>query len=173
MSENCRLRVSGIKIQKDNFKIAIGDVLGESAFWQSSENEAEVVSFKRAVARCQVDGFGFSEQFELVVSLRAGFVRVRLTKPRQGLDARHIAAILRHSLAKLYRVPGHNPLGVLNPTSSNDSSKYFFCTTYNPHWLIGTLHEIKQENSLTFNFNDSQVKAIKDDFVQIGTPVEA
>jgi hypothetical protein len=157
----CRLSVSGIKIQKDNYRTAAGATLGETAFWQSPENEANVVSFKRAIAQCELNGFGFNEPFELIISLRAGFARVRVIKPRKGLDARHISAILRAVLGTLYHVPGHDPLGVLVPLSSNDPSRYVFCKTYDPHWLVGTLHEIMDEKGIKFMIGDIQSEKVK------------
>ena len=160
MGEVCRLSVSGIKIQKDNYRTGAAGVLGETVFWQSPENDADVVSFKRAIAQCAVNGFGFNEQFELIVSLRAGFARVRVKNPREGLDARHISTILRAVLAMLYHVPGYDPLGVLLPVSTHDRFRYILCKTYDSHWLVGTLHEIMQEKEVTFHIEDGLSKRV-------------
>jgi len=65
MVELCRLSVSGIKIQKDKYRTAAGATLGETAFWQSTENESNVVSFKRAIVQCKLNGFGLDEEFGL------------------------------------------------------------------------------------------------------------
>ena len=167
MAEECVLSVSGIKVQKDNYQTLAGAAVGESTFWQSPENEANVVTFKRAIAICALTGFGFSEPFELIVSLRAGFARIRLTKPREGLKAGHISAILRPVLASLYHVPGHKWTGVLVPMSSNDPSRYVLCKTYDQHWLIGTLHEIMQEKAIRFVIDDARSNFVKTELERI------
>ena len=159
--------MSAIRVQKDNYKTDAGVTLGESAFWQSSENEANVVRFKRAKVQCRLEGFGLSESFELIVSLRAGFVRVRLTNPRSGLDARQIAAILRPMLALLYHVPGHKWTGVLVPMSSNQPSRYILCKTYDPYWLVGTLHEVMQENKITCEIDEARSNFVRRELEQV------
>ena len=167
MSEQCRLLVSRIKIQKDNYRTATG-ILGETAFWESPENEADVVRFKRAIVECEINGFGFNELFELIISLRAGFVRARIINPRVGLDARHISTILRAMLGTLYHVPGHQPMGVLVPVSSNDCSRYILCKTFNSHWLVGTLHEIMDEKGMVFELGDSESMRVRAELDQLG-----
>lgn len=168
MTEQCVLSVSGIKVQKDNYQTLAGNFLGETDFWRSPENEANVVTFKRAIATCKLKGFGFNEPFELIVSLRAGFARIRLTEPRDGLKAGHISAILRPILASLYHVPGHKWTGVLVPVSSNDPSRYILCKTYDPHWLVGTLHEIMQEKEISCEMNDARSNFVRAELGLVG-----
>lgn len=168
MSEICTLSVFGIKIQKDNYRSSLGASMGETEFWNSSENIADLVGFKRAIAKCKLEGFGFNEEFECIVSLRAGFVRIRLLNPRVDLNAGLIATILQALVGMLYHIPGHRSNGVLEPISSNDISRYMFCSTYNSHWLVGALHEIMDEKNLRFELDGGELNAMKAGLLKYG-----
>jgi hypothetical protein len=75
MTHQVTLQVSKIQIQKDEYLTAAGNI-GETEFWKSHENQAEVLQFKRAIATCRIEGPFSPVDLELIVSLRAGFVRV-------------------------------------------------------------------------------------------------
>src|SRR2546425_3527178 len=86
---NIELHVSKIRVQKDKYRSMDGKSLGETVFWQSTDNEAEVLQFKRAIATCQILGPNFVADFDLIISLRAGFARVRTGK--RGHSAEKLA----------------------------------------------------------------------------------
>lgn len=154
------LKVFGIKIQKDEYRGADGKAFGETTFWQSQENEAEVLQFKRAKVICQLTGPNIQVDFELIVSLRAGFIRVRLKKTDQGHSAKKIAELLQIIFSKLHHIPGYDPMGAFNPIFSKDPKKYKLCKTYDSHWLVATLHEIKDEKGMSFEVQENKFKAI-------------
>ena len=161
MSEACTFSVSEIKIQKDKYKTNDGETLGETDFWKSTDNEGYVLRFKRAIVQCHLKGLGVDDSIELIISLRAGFVKVRIRDRREGLDAHYLALILRELLGLLYHVPGHPTNGVLLPISSNDTSRYSLCKTYDSHWLLGTLHEVMEEKEMGFKLSESDVDRLQ------------
>lgn len=145
--------VTKIKIQKDEYQTSAGDI-GETEFWKSNERQAEVLQFKRAIATCRLEGPFEPDDFELIVSLRAGYVRVRPLNKNGGHDARRIAKILQAIFAILHHTPGYDANGALLPISTRDPRKYMLCKAYDSHWLIATLHEIKEEKSMRFAISD-------------------
>lgn len=152
--------VISIKVQKDEYRTMEGKSLGETAFWQSQENEAEVLQFKRAIATCRLTGPDILVDLELIISLRAGFVRVRLTDPTQGHEASGVAKILQELFAVLHHKPGYDGRGALTPVFSRDRKKYFLCKTYDSHWLVATLHEIKDEKGMPFSVPEAKLQEL-------------
>ena len=150
---NIELHVSKIRVQKDEYRSIDGKSLGETVFWQSTDNEAEVLQFKRAIATCQILGPNFEADFDLIISLRAGFARVRTGK--QGHSAEKLAKILQIIFGQMHNIPGYNKLGAFSPIFSRDPAKYFLATTYDSHWLMATLHEVKDEKGMLFGMSNS------------------
>lgn len=159
MSQEVRLQVQKIRIQKDEYQTAAGQ-LGEAEFWKSNENQAEVLQFKRAIATCRIEGPFSPVDAELIVSLRAGFVRVRLLKKEQGHDASVVAKLLQCLFGRLHHRPGWSPSGAFQPMSSHDIGKYMLCKTYDSHWLIAALHEAKEEKTMVFRLEDEELKNV-------------
>ena len=165
MTATVTLHVQKIRIQKDEYQTSAGNI-GETEFWRSNENQAEVLQFKRALATCRIEGPFSPVEVELVVSLRAGFVRVRVLNTEQGYRADAVAGLLQDIFGLLHHTPGYSPAGVLAPIFSKDKQKYMLCKTYDPHWLIATLHEIKDEKSMGFSIEDQTLSKL------LGQPVE-
>lgn len=159
MSHTVTFKVLKIRIQKDEYLTSAGRI-GETEFWKSTDNQAEVLQFKRAFATCRVEGPFSPVDFELVVSLRAGFVRVHILHKDQGPDAETIAKLLQCIFAVLHHTPGFSPKGALLPTWSRDNSKYMLCKTYASHWFIAALHEVKEEKYMNFSIEDEDMKNI-------------
>lgn len=159
MSKNITLTVSKIIIQKDEYKTSAGNI-GETEFWKSNENQAEVLQFKRAIATCRVEGPFTPVDVELIVSLRAGYVRVRVLNKDDGHSASGVANLLQCLFAGLHHTPGYKPKGAFSPMTSRDPQKYMLCKTYDPHWLIATLHEVKDEKSMSFLLEDDQLNGL-------------
>ena len=159
MSQTITLKVHRIQIQKDQYQTSGGNI-GETEFWRSHEAQAEVLQFKRAIATCCVEGPFAPVDVELVVSLRAGFVRVRVLNGEQGHHAAGVAKLLQHIVARLHHRPGHDSAGALQPTFSRDSQKYMLCKTYDSHWLIAALHEVKDEKAMTFALEDDELAEV-------------
>lgn len=151
--------VSKIRIQKDEYLTSAGQI-GETEFWKSTDNQAEVLQFKRAFATCRVEGPFSPVDFELVVSLRAGFVRVRILHKDQGPDAEKLAKLLQCIFAILHHTPGFSAKGALSPFFSKDNSKYMLCKTYDSHWFIAALHEVKEEKYMNFPIEDEDMSNI-------------
>ncbi len=159
MASSVTLTVSKIRIQKDEYQTAAG-TLGETEFWKSNENQAEVLQFKRALAKCRVEGPFTPLDVKLIVSLRAGFVRVRVLNREDGHEAAGAAKLLQHLFAILHHRPGYKPEGALQPMFTRDATKYMLCKTYNPHWFIAALHEVKDEKGMSFTIEDEEMKAL-------------
>ncbi len=159
MSKNITLTVSKIIIQKDEYKTSAGNI-GETEFWKSNENQAEVLQFKQAIATCRVEGPFTPIEVELIVSLRAGYVRVRVLKNEVGLSAMGVAKLLQYLFAKLHHRAGYRPEGAFLPMTSRDQQKYMLCKTWDSHWLIATLHEVKDEKSMSFRLEDDQLNIL-------------
>ena len=153
MSQSVTLQVSKIRIQKDEYLTSAG-AIGETEFWKSNELQAEVLQFKRATATCRIEGSFSPVEVELIVSLRAGFVRVRIMNKDQGHAAKPVAQLLQLIVAQLHHKPGYDPKGALVPIFSRDSSRYMLCKTYDSHWLIAALHEVKDEKGINFSIQD-------------------
>ena len=159
MSQSVTLKVSKIRIQKDEYLTASGNI-GETEFWKSNENQAEVLQFKRATATCLISGPFSPVEVELVVSLRAGFVRVRVLNKDLGHNAMGVAKLLQLIFARLHHRPGYDPSGALLPIFSRDNSKYMLCKTYDSHWLIAALHEVKDEKAMSFSIEDNELNSL-------------
>ncbi len=159
MSQSIKLMVSKIIIQKDEYQTSAGNI-GETEFWKSNDNHAEVLQFKRAIATCCIEGPFQAIDFELIVSLRAGYVRVRILDKDAGHNAEVVANILQSIFALLHHTPGYNKNGAFSPMSSNDTQKYMLCKTYDSHWLIATLHEVKDEKGMNFPVEDSELNGL-------------
>jgi|SRR5215813_11481138 len=159
MSHSVTLQVSKIRIQKDKYLTAAGNI-GETEFWKSNENQAEVLHFKRAFATCRIEGSFSPVEVELVVSLRAGFVRVRVLNKEQGHTAEGVAKLLQYIFARLHHTPGYDPNGALSPIFSRNRSKDMLCKTYDSHWLIAALHEVKDEKLMSFSIEDGEMNKI-------------
>ena len=158
MSKNITLTVSKIIIQKDEYKTSAGNI-GETEFWKSNENQAEVLQFKRAIATCRVEGPFTPVDVELIVSLRAGYVRVRVLNKDDG-HAGGVAKLLQYLFARLHHTPGYDSKGAFSPMTSREPRKYMLCKTYDSHWLIATLHEVKDEKSMSFLLEDDQLNGL-------------
>lgn len=159
MSQRITLSVSKIIIQKDEYQTSAGNI-GETEFWKSNEKQAEVLQFKRAIATCRVEGPFTSADVDLIVSLRAGYVRVRVLNKNVGLDASGLAKLLQLLFARLHHTPGYNSKGAFSPMTSRDPQKYMLCKTYDSHWLIATLHEVKVEKSMCFQVEDHELTSL-------------
>ncbi len=159
MPHSVTLQVSKIRIQKDEYLTAAGNI-GETEFWKSNENQAEVLQFKRALVMCRIEGPFSPIDVELVVSLRAGFVRVRIVNKEVGHNASGVAQLLQLIFARFHHRPGYDPSGALSPMSSKDTSKYMLCKTYDSHWFIATLHEVKDEKVMDFSISDNDMNKI-------------
>ncbi len=159
MSQSITLSVSKIKIQKDEYQTSAGNI-GETEFWKSNENQAEVLQFKRAIATCRVEGPFAPADVELIVSLRAGYVRVRVLNKDDGHDALELAKLLQLLFARLHHTPGYDRKGAFSPMTSRDPERYMLCKTYDSHWLIATLHEVKDEKSMCFQVEDHELKSL-------------
>jgi len=157
MSQNIIFKVSKIIIQKDEYQTSAGNI-GETEFWKSNENQAEVLQFKRAIATCRMEGPFTPVDIELIVSLRAGYVRVRVLNKDDGHEANGVAKILQCLFSRLHHTPGYNSKGAFSPMTSRDPRKYMLCKTYDSHWLIATLHEVKDEKSMSFSLEDNEIK---------------
>lgn len=151
--------VSKIKIQKDEYETSAGRI-GETEFWKSHENQAEVLQFKRAIATCRIEGPFAPVDLELIVSLRAGYVRVRVLNKDDGHQASGVAKLLQLLFARLHHTPGYDPKGAFCPMTSKDSKKYMLCKTYDSHWLIATLHEVKEEKEILFTLEDKELNEL-------------
>jgi hypothetical protein len=159
MSKNFTFTVSKIIIQKDEYETSAGNI-GETEFWKSNENQAEVLQFKRAIATCRLEWDFSSVDFELIVSLRAGYVRVRILNKEDGHAANAVAKLLQGIFAQLHHTPGFDPRGALSPMISKKPKIYMLCKTYDSHWLIATLHEIKDEKGMKFELGDKDLDGI-------------
>ncbi len=159
MSKNITLTVSKIIIQKDEYKTSAGNI-GETEFWKSNENQAEVLQFKRAIATCRVEGPFTPVDVELIVSLRAGYVRVRVLNKDVEHNAKGVAKLLQYLFARLHHTPGYDSKGAFVPMTSRDPQRYMLCKTYDSHWLIATLHEVKDEKSMSFLLEDDQLNGL-------------
>ncbi|MFQ5329413.1 MAG: hypothetical protein ACE5D4_05415 [Thermodesulfobacteriota bacterium] len=159
MSQSITFMVSKIIIQKDEYQTSAGNI-GETEFWKSSENQAEVLQFKRAIATCRVEGPFTPVDVELIVSLRAGYVRVRVLNKDDGHDAAEVAKLLQCLFARLHHTPGYSSKGAFSPMTSRDPRKYMLCRTYDSLWLIATLHEVKDEKSMIFPLEDHELNEI-------------
>lgn len=159
MSQSITFKVSKIIIQKDEYQTSAGNI-GETEFWKSNENQAEVLQFKRAIATCYVEGPFTPVDVELIVSLRAGYVRVRVLNKDDGHTAEGVAKLLQYLFVRLHHTPGYNPKGAFSPMTSRDPQKYMLCKTYDSHWLIATLHEVKDEKSMSFSLEDHELKGL-------------
>lgn len=159
MNMSVTLQVHKIRIQKDEYQISSGNI-GETEFWKSNENQAEVLQFKRAIATCSIEGPFSPIDVELIVSLRAGFVRVRVLNSEQGHNAGGVAKLLQHIFASLHHTPGYDPNGALEPMFSKDPQKYMLCKTYDSHWLIAALHEVKQEKAMSFVIEEQELSKL-------------
>jgi hypothetical protein len=152
------LTVNGIRVQKDEYQIEARKKLGETVFWKSDANEAEVLSFKRAKVDCRLTSPGIDIAFQLIISLRAGFVRLRLTSAPTGTSATATALLLRHLLKALFHTPGYKPEGVLAPIGTREDSRYVLCKTYDSNWLAATMHEIADEKGMSFEVSASGIE---------------
>lgn len=159
MSKNITLTVSKIIVQKDEYKTSAGNI-GETEFWKSNENQAEVLQFKRAIATCRVEGPFTPVDVELIVSLRAGYVRVRVLNKDVRHTAEGVAKLLQYLFARLHHTPGYDPKGAFVTMTSKDPQRYMLCKTYDSHWLIATLHEVKDEKSMIFVLEDDQLNGL-------------
>lgn len=159
MTVSVSLTVSKIRIQKDEYQTS-DRRLGETEFWRSSENQAEVLQFKRAIATCRLEGPFTPVDVELIVSLRAGFVRVRVINKGEGHRAIGVAQLLQHIFARLHHTPGYKASGALEPMFSRDESTYVLCKTYDSHWFIAALHEVKDEKGMSFGLKDDEMKEL-------------
>lgn len=151
--------VSKIIIQKDEYQTSVGNI-GETGFWKSNENQAEVLQFKRAIATCRVEGPFTPIDVELIVSLRAGYVRVRVLNKDNGHDAGRTAKLLQCLFSRLHHTPGYSSKGAFSPLTSRDPQKYMLCRTYDSHWLVATLHEVKDEKSMSFSLEDHELNGL-------------
>ncbi len=159
MIQSITFMVSKIIIQKDEYKTSAGNI-GETEFWKSNENQAEVLQFKRVIAACRVEGPFSPVDVELIVSLRAGYVRVRVLNKDDGHDAGGVAKLLQFLFARLHHTPGYNSKGAFSPMTSRDPRKYMLCKTYDSHWLIATLHEVKDEKSMSFSLEGHELNEL-------------
>ena len=159
MSQSITFMVSKIIIQKDEYQTSAGN-MGETEFWKSNENQAEVLQFKRAIATCRVEGPFTPVDIELIVSLRAGYVRVRVLNKDDGHDAKGVAKLLQYLFARLHHTPGYDSKGAFVPMTSRDPQRYMLCKTYDSHWLIATLHEVKVEKGMSFSLEDHELNGI-------------
>lgn len=159
MSQRITFEVSKIIIQKDEYQTSAGNI-GETEFWKSNENQAEVLQFKRAIATCCVKGPFTPVDVELIVSLRAGYVRVRVLNKDAGHSAVGVAQLLQLIFMRLHHTPGYKPEGAFSPMTSRDQNKYMLCKTYDSHWLIATLHEVKDEKGMSFLLEDHELKGL-------------
>jgi len=169
MGQEVMLQVSKIKIQKDEYLTASGNI-GETEFWKSTENQAEVLQFKRAIATCRIEGAFSPIDVELVVSLRGGFVRVRVLNKEVGHDAMGVAKLLQLLFALLHHTPGYDPKGAFFPMFSRDNFKYMLCKTYDSHWLIAALHEVKDEKVMIFTLEDDALADLVASGRELKTP---
>jgi hypothetical protein len=60
----------------------------------------------------------------------------------------------------LHHKPGYDPKGALSPMFSRDSTKYMLCKTYDSHWFIAALHEVKDEKLMSFSIGDAEMNEI-------------
>ena len=148
MSALITLKVCKIRIQKDEYETAAGNI-GETAFWKSNDNQADVLQFKRAIATCILEGQDFSVNVELIVSLRAGYVRVRVLGGGAH-TAEAVTLLLQNIFAQLHHTPGYASAGALQPLYSRNPGRYMLCKTYDSQWFIATLHEVKDEKEMCF-----------------------
>ena len=156
MSKPVQFSVSKILIQKDEYHTSAGNI-GETEFWKSNDNQAEVLQFKRAIATCRLDGPFEPAEIELIVSLRAGYVRVRVVNKEVGHTAFAVSKLLQCVFGRLHHTPGYSPQGAFSPMTSRDPNKYMLCRTYDSHWLIATLHEVKDEKFMQFDLTDKEL----------------
>ena len=159
MSKNITFTVSKIIIQKDEYQTSSGNI-GETEFWRSNENQAEVLQFKRAKATCRIEGDFTPIDVELIVSLRAGYARVRVLNKEIGHHAIGVAKLLQCIFMRFHHTPGYNAKGAFSPMTSKDSKKYMLCKTYDSHWLIATLHEVKDEKGMNIVIEDHELKEL-------------
>ncbi len=157
MSQSITFSVSKIIIQKDEYLTSAGSI-GETEFWRSNENQAEVLQFKRAIATCRIEGPFKSVEVELVVSLRAGYVRVRILNKDDGHHAAAVARLLQRFFIHLHHRPGFASNDAFLPMTSKNAQKYMLCKTYDSHWLIATLHEVKDEKGMSFQLGDDELE---------------
>lgn len=143
--QNVYLEIQGIKIQKDNYEIG-GTEYGETEFWKSDHNEAEVLQFKRGKVKGSIACDLWHQEFELIVSLRGGFVRVRVEK-NFIVSAEEVYEYLQRLIGAAYRVPGHSWKQALVKLTSQDPARHMLCTTPDSHWFLAALHEIKDEKT--------------------------
>lgn len=94
------------------------------------------------------------------MSLRAGYVRVRVLNKDIGHEAEGAARVLQLLFARLHHTPGYSANGAFLPMTSKDPRKYMLCKTYDSHWLIATLHEIKDEKSMHFELDDNELNGL-------------
>lgn len=153
VNSNVEFFVTKIVIQKDEYQISAGNI-GETEFWKSNERQAEVLQFKRAIATCHLESQFDKIDLELIVSLRAGYVRVRVLNKDISRDARSVAKILQAIFANLHHTPGFHEDGAFYPMTTKDQRKYMLCKTYDSHWLIATLHEVKDEKGIGFHIDN-------------------
>jgi hypothetical protein len=68
----------------------------------------------------------------------------------------------------LYHGTDRERNGVLVVISSKNTARYILCKTHDSHWLVGTLHEVMDEQGLDFVLNNYQTNLLRNALAGLG-----